>query len=98
LSSSIEIARQKQVGMDIFIRVLLREDGGVRFEGQDIGDRVKEIWGDDDYEYWDVSAPEIGRLLLLLLKEKYNSNIQAVEEFRGFCESNGIAHQFSTWR
>jgi hypothetical protein len=32
------------------------------------------------------------------LKEKYNSNIQAVEEFRGFCESNGIAHQFSTWR
>ena len=98
MSSSIEIAQQKKAGTDIFIRVSLRDDGGVRFEGQDIGDSVKEILGDDDYEYWvDVPASETGRVLLLLLKEKYNGNIQAVTDFRSFCESNGIPHQFSTW-
>ena len=98
MSSSIEIAQQKQAGIDIFLRVSLRDDGGVRFEGQDIGDSVKEIWGNDDHEYWvDVPGSEVGRLLLLLLKEKYDGNTQAVTDFRSFCERNGIRHQFSTW-
>jgi hypothetical protein len=54
--------------------------------------------GDSDYEYLiDVPASEIGRLLLLLLKEKYDGDTEAVSKFKTFCESNGIAHSFFNW-
>jgi hypothetical protein len=67
-------------------------------DGGDIGERVEQIWGDEDYEYWvEVPGSEIGKLLLLLLKEKYNGNINAVDEFKAFCESNGIICQFMNW-
>ena len=38
-----------------------------------MGDAPKRVWGRDEYEYWvDVPKAAAGRLLLLLLKEKYD--------------------------
>jgi hypothetical protein len=57
---------------------------------QEARDGVKQFWGDEDYDFWvDVPSSEIGKLLLVLLKEKYNGNIE-----EAFCESNGIIRQF----
>jgi hypothetical protein len=98
MGDSITIARQESSDITISIHAQLSADGGLRLEGSDIGKRVKEIWGDSDYEYSvDVPASETGRLLLLLLKEKYDGDIQAVSKFKTFCESNGIAHSFFNW-
>lgn len=94
----IDIARKEFPGVSVSISVSTNPDGGVRVEGGDVGDRVKEWHGEDDYEYWvDVPASEIGKLVLLLLKERYEGNLDAVSEFRTFCETKGIAHKFMTW-
>jgi hypothetical protein len=98
MGDSITIARLERPDITISIHAQLRADGGLRLEGDDVGQRVQEIWGDSDYEYWvDVPASEIGRLVLLLLKEKYDGDTEAVSKFRTFCESNGIAHSFFNW-
>ncbi len=95
---SIPIARHEGPDITISIHAQLKSDGGLRLEGGDVGERVKEFWGDDDYEYWvDVPASALGRLLLVLLKEKYDGDLQAVSKFRTLCESNAIAHDFSNW-
>lgn len=95
---SVKIARREEPGITISIHARLNSDGSLRLEGGDIGERVKELWGDDDYEYWvDVPASEVGRLLLLLLKEKYDGDLQAVSNFKTLCESNAIAHSFFSW-
>lgn len=96
MANSITIARQEGSDITISIHAHLSSDGGLRLEGHDVGKRVEEIWGDSDYEYSvDVPASEIGRLVLLLLKEKYDGDTKAVSKFKTLCESNGIAHSFS---
>jgi hypothetical protein len=98
MENSLTIARLERPDITISIHAQLSADGGLRLEGDDVGQRVQEIWGDSDYEYWvDVPASEIGRLLLLLLKEKYDGDTEAVSKFKTFCESNGIAHSFFNW-
>jgi hypothetical protein len=95
---SINIAQQERPGIRTTVWAYIQPDGGLRLDGGDIGERVEQIWGDEDYEYWvEVPGSEIGKLLLLLLKEKYNGNINAVDEFKAFCESNGIICQFMNW-
>jgi len=99
MSDSIEIVRHEGEGISTFISVKLQHDGGVVIQAVDLGDVPKRFWGSSGYEYLvDVPAAATGRLLLLLLKEKYAGNVGAVEDFREFCKSNDIAHQFSTWR
>jgi len=98
MGDSIAIARQESSDITISIDAHINSDGGLRLEGNDVGNRVKELLGDSDYEYLiDVPASEIGRLLLLLLKEKYDGDTEAVSKFKTFCESNGIAHSFFNW-
>ena len=98
MENSLTIARLERPDITISIHAQLSADGGLRLEGDDVGQRVQEIWGDSDYEYWvDVPASEIGRLLLLLLKDKYDGDTEAVSKFKTFCESNGIAHSFFNW-
>jgi hypothetical protein len=98
MGDSIAIARHESSDISISIDAHIDSDGGLRLEGNDVGSRVKELLGDSDYEYLiDVPASEIGRLLLLLLKEKYDGDTEAVSKFKTFCESNGIAHSFFNW-
>jgi hypothetical protein len=97
--SHVEIARKEMPRATVSISASLNPDGKIRVEGVDVGEAVQEWWKDDDYEYWvEVPASEVGRLALTLLKEKYDGSTNAVSEFKTFCEKQGIAHQFWTWR
>lgn len=71
MENSIHIARTELLDSAKTIDAYINSDGSLRLKGGESGEIVKQWWGDDDYEYWvDVPASEIGRLLLLLLKEK----------------------------
>jgi hypothetical protein len=72
--------------------------GAVRIDAQDMGESVKEIWGDSDYEFWvDVPETQLEKLLFALLREKYFGRIGAVDEFRDFCQANKIEHKWDNW-
>ena len=80
------------------IRLELREDGSLRLDCQDIGESVKRILGDDDYEFWvDVPASEMRKLTFALLRDKYANRQGAVDEFRDFCKREGVEHQWMSW-
>jgi hypothetical protein len=92
---STTIAQQELSARSATVWAYIQADGSLSLLRGDSGDGVKQFWGDEDYDFWvDVPSSEIGKLLLLLLKEKYNGNIEAVDEFKAFCESNGITCQF----
>jgi len=94
----IDIARKEFPDISTSISVTANSDGGIRVEGYDVGEGVEKWFGRDDHEYWvDVPASEIRQLVLLLLAEKYKGNVDAVAEFRAYCEAKGIAHKFMTW-
>ena len=72
--------------------------GSVKLYAQDMGVDVKEIWGDDEYEFWvDVPARELHKLVFALLREKYSGRSQAVTEFKEFCGKEEIKHEFQSW-
>jgi hypothetical protein len=73
-------------------------DGPVRLSAQDMGKLTEEFWGDDDYEFWvDVPAIALPKLVLALIREKYSTRSDAVDEFRAFCEKEGIEHKWGSW-
>ena len=80
------------------VRLSVRSDGAIRLDAQDMGKSTKEIWGDDDYEFWvDVPATALPKLVFALMREKYSGRSGAVDEFRAFCEEEGIEHQWDSW-
>ena len=94
---SVEIYRQEG---DEFrsVRLTVGPDGSVRLDAQDMGKFVQQIWGDDDYEFWvDVPARAINKLAFALLRERYAGRGGAVDEFRAFCEKEGIEHEWDSW-
>jgi hypothetical protein len=92
-----EIFRQELPAFrSIYLRV--SPNGAVRIDAQDMGKTVEEIWGDSDYEFWvDVPEVEIQKLLFALLKEKYAGRPGAVDEFKDFCQANGIENKWDSW-
>lgn len=80
------------------IRLAIEEDGCIRLEGQDIGPRVAQIWGDNEYEFWvRVEATALPRLAFELLREKFAGQLGAVTSFRDWCQTHGIGHKFENW-
>ena len=62
------------------------------------GRGVEEIWGDDDYKFWvDVPAKALHKLVFALIREKYSGRSGAVDEFRAFCEKEGIENKWDSW-
>jgi len=80
------------------VRLYMRDDGTISLEGQDLGPGVEEMFGDSDYEYW-VDVPDAGlqKLAFELLREKYAGQLNAVEAFRDWCKTHGVAHEFSNY-
>ena len=77
---------KKRIGGDLYFGA----DGSVRLSSYELGPSVKE-WSDDDYEYHvNVSAAAVPKLVFALLREKYLGRRGAVQEFREFCEKEGI--------
>ena len=74
------------------------ETGAVKVDAQDMGELVKEIWKDSDYEFWvEVPSSEVQKLLFALLKEKYEGRRGAVDEFTSFCKAHNIKHAWDSW-
>ncbi len=94
---SIEVYRQEG---DPFrsVRLSVNADGSVRFDAQDMGKQVEEVWGDSDYEFWvDVPATALRKLVFALLREKYAGRARAVDEFTAFCKREEIEHKWDSW-
>jgi hypothetical protein len=85
------------------------ENGNLIVSGYDIGKRVKEYFGDSDYEYTTtVHAPEVGKLFALLnveeneeallqaLAMKFNTN-SCYSAFQTFLGDNKIKYEGFSW-
>ena len=80
------------------VRVSVKVDGSLRLDAQDMGKFVEQVWRDDDYEFWvDVPATAMRKLVFALLRDRYAGRADAVDEFRAFCETEGIEHQWMSW-
>lgn len=77
----------------------INDEGSLVFEGYDIGDTVKEYWGDSDYEYWlTIKTEHLNTLLLHLIKECFDQKIFTNDsEFRTWLDAKGISSEFSSW-
>jgi hypothetical protein len=94
---SAELYRQEGAAFRS-IRLNVNADGSVKLDAQDMGKGVEEIWGDDDYEFWvDVPAKALHKLVFALIREKYSGRSGAVDEFRAFCEKEGIENKWGSW-
>lgn len=94
---SAEIYRQEGAEFRS-VRLSVCADGSVCLDTQDMGKLTEEIWGDDDYEFWvDVPAIALPKLVFALIREKYSNRSGAVDEFRAFCEKEGIEHKWNNW-
>ena len=79
------------------VRVLeayVAKNGDLVLEGQDLGPKVEEIWGDTDYEYWrTVPAKHVPKVLLQLIKDRFTSDL----DFHAWLESKGIPNKFENY-
>jgi len=92
-----EIYREKHTAPRRLIRVVsLSVDaiGSVSLDAMDASTNGSESWGDDDYEFClDVPATALHKLVFALLREKYSSKREAVDEFNAFCAKERIEHK-----
>src|SRR5271167_2902752 len=86
---SVELYRQEGVEFRS-VRLKVKLDGSVLLDAQDMGKTVKEIWGDDDYEFWvDVPATALRKLVFALLRDRYADRPGAVDEFNSSVKKKG---------
>ncbi|MBP9718241.1 hypothetical protein KBD59_03015 [Candidatus Gracilibacteria bacterium] len=77
------------------IWIEINPDGSLVLHGQDLGPRVEEQWGRDEYEYsLTIPASEKDRVLLELLKEKY-ADTRCSQQLRDWLTEKKIPHEFS---
>jgi hypothetical protein len=82
----IEIARQEGTEFRS-VRLALEKDGA-----------INRVWGDGDYEFWVHVAPTmLPKLAFELLREKFASQLDAVDAFRNWCNAHGVEHTFDSW-
>jgi hypothetical protein len=81
------------------LEVYLNEEGDLVFEGYDIGEIVKEYWGDSDYEYYlTIKKEHVTAVLLWLIKECFeNKRFANDSDFRNWLEEKGITSEFWSW-
>jgi hypothetical protein len=71
---------------DRWVDLYVGADGSARLSRHDLRPSLKE-----DYEYHvNVPAAAVPKLVFALLREKYLGRSDAVQEFREFCEKEGI--------
>ena len=54
--NTVEIYRYDDGATKVFIDARIDDEGRLVLEGQDLGEGPLQFWGDDEYEYWVVSA------------------------------------------
>jgi hypothetical protein len=76
---------------DRWVDLYVGADGSARLSHHDLRPSRKESSDDEDHEYHvNVPAAAIPKLVFALLREKYLGRSDAVQEFREFCEKEGI--------
>jgi hypothetical protein len=81
-------------GQVSLLQAYIDDNGDLVLAGYDLGESVREVWGDSDYEYWRrVRAEHVPEVLLQLLKERFSVDT----EFRQWLETNGIKAEFQSW-
>ncbi len=111
--SSLQFAKQLFYHQGEQIRIDIRlgfEGEKLKLDGYDIGETVREIWGDSDYEYfitvagealeklYRLSGIEVGRKQELVehLAGSFSSN-EAFSSFRDYLTANEIQCGVFTW-
>ena len=98
------------VDIKIYMTMYFNDEDQLIFDGQDIGKRVEDIWGDSDYEYsYTIEPVEVSKLfplfhitnfdrnaLLLKIKERFEGN-DAYSKFGDFMTENNIKYESFTW-
>jgi len=102
---------EERPDIKISMELYFKDTGQLIFEGYDIGQRVQEIWGESDYEYYyTIEPPAVEQLypllsvdrldkaaLLLAVKERFGGN-EAYSLFGKFMRENNISFSSFTWR
>lgn len=82
----------------ISIDARITKGGALEVSGQDGGKAAEAFWGDDDYDYGVMIAPEHkDRLLLALLENLYKGNPHTVAELKTLLTKKKIPHAFHSW-
>lgn len=91
--------------IDIYVTASLTE-GILRISGDDIGEKVQEIWGDDDYEYWYELDAKATKKLLKIIKAgpdprdavlREFCGVDGCRRFREICDVNKIKYRFFSY-
>lgn len=73
-------------------------DGSLQLSNYDLGEVPQQFVGYDDYEYSVTVAPEHkDRLLLALLKARFDGDGMASSHFRALLDTEQIPYAFDTW-
>jgi hypothetical protein len=106
----VVLYKEERPEIRIYMEIFFNEKDQLVFEGQDLGKRVKEFWGDSDYEYsYTIEAVEVGKIyslfgilpsdrknLLLEIKNRFEGN-DAYSSFGEFLMDNKVDFQSFTW-
>ena len=96
-------------GVEIHVRAYLKDEK-LNIEGQDLGLKVADTWGDSEYEYfYSLSAVNTKKLYqslkkqsesvadLLMLVKEYFSGVNGCQRFRDFCDVHKIDYEFHSF-
>lgn len=83
------------------------DEGDLNISGYDIGESVKRMWGDADYEYdITVKKDDLSGVLKALktrqtdllntIEAKFSGN-EAFSSFQKFLDNHGIPYDYFTW-
>jgi len=91
------------------VRAYLK-DKKLIIEGQDLGLKVTETWGESEYEYFYSLSPVNTKKLyqslrkqsesvadLLMLVKEYFSGVNGCQRFRDFCDVHKIDYEFHSF-
>lgn len=101
MSNKVELYNITQDEDNSFIlRAFLNLDGSLTLEGQDFCTLAKDLYGDEEYEYYYIFDLENTNKLKILFEtdnlleslKRYFKNKMLLIEFREFCDSNNIVY------
>ena len=81
-------------GQVSLLQAYIDDNGDLVLAGYDLGESVREVWGDSDYEYWRrVRAEHVPEVLLQLLNARCSGDLG----FRQWPEAEGIDAELRRW-
>jgi hypothetical protein len=106
----ITLYKYKDEKIKISMELYFNENDQLIFDGYDIGEKVKEFWGDSDYEYtYTIELKEVKKLfgilkvnsndkraLLIEIKNRFDGN-DAYSKFGEFMDEHNINYKAFTW-